>query len=481
MLSLLKNRSAKLTRDLIETITTWFWRFSCIGCGTFEISDHAKRIRLLNQFSLLVILSDIATIGHYLRFGMHAQTYAIGVLISGLVLTIYLNHLRYHQLARYMFLACANFGLAFFSLTMGTETGVHLLYFVTPLIVYLLTPQSDRLTRVLWILIPVTGMFFVMTQRESLQGYLPMVQFPTDELRFQTMQATSWTYIYILAVAWNFDRITTARTKKLSLALERQSVAYGLVVHDAASYLANITNSLYLLRRGGMNASDQRTVSEVLDDQVVRLGELMNTLRQHLKVSPADVTDAAQESNLGAAFDEALDLLKIRGSKSDHGIYVISNTASATGVALAHGDLVQIIDNFMVNASTAIKRAGGEKPIIVIESERIQTQDTECIRIRITDNGPGLSNDNFETLFFSQDKNARNGQRQSMGLRLITKYIKLIGGKLSCISPADSHFARVSVDRKDWGIMPGTTITIDLPMNFAWIDSEKASNHRQAA
>ena len=481
MISRLKARLSKLTRNFIETIAAWFWRFSCIGCGTFEISDHAKRIRLLNQISLLVIFSNIATIGHYLRFGMHAQSYAIGVLVLGLVLTIYLNYLRYHQLARYIFLACANFGLAFFSLTMGTETGVHLLYFATPIVVYLLTPQSDRLTRFLWILIPITAMFFVLTQRESLHSYLPMVQFPSEELKFQMIQAISWTYIYILTLAWNFDRITTIRTQKLSLALERQSAAYGLVVHDAASYLANIKNSLYILRREGLNAGDQRTVSEVLDNQVARLGELMNTLRQHLKVSPADATDVAQESNLGVAFDEALELLKLRGSKSDQGIYIISEMASATSVALAHGDLVQIIDNFMINASTAINQAGGEQPIIVIESEKIETQDIECIRIRITDNGPGLSNENFEMLFSSPGRNERNGQRQSMGLRLITKYIKLAGGKLSCISPADSHLARVSVDRTAWGIMPGTTITIDLPINFAWLDSGKVPSQKQAA
>lgn len=469
-------------RLVMTKISIWFWRFSSIGCGPFDVTDNAKSIRLLNQLSLLVLLSDLATIGHYVRFGMHAQIWAVVGLICCLILTIYLNHLRHYQMARYLFLGCANFGLAFFSLTMGLETGVHLLYFVTPLVVYLLSPQSDRMTRILWIIIPVTAMFVVLTQRDWLQSYLPVAHFPAEELKFQMLQATSWAYIFILAVAWNFDRVTTARARKLAFSLEKQSVAYGLVVHDAASYLSNISTSLYLLRRGDLQASEEQKVAEVLDDQVARLGKLMNTLRQHLKTPQSDETNSEQAANLGSAFAEAMDLLALRGSRSERGVYLISSDAAATFVTLAHSDLVQIIDNFAVNASTAIERAGGVSPVLVVEAEKIETDAHAYIRIKITDNGPGLSNHNFEKLFLEPEDNANARQKRSMGLRLIAHYIKLAGGKLSCVSPAaGSEFMRVSVDPKVWGNMPGTTITIDLPLDVAWIGRSKATDLRQAA
>jgi signal transduction histidine kinase len=450
---------SKIAKNALDKVRRVAFLFSRIGTSPSDSSHTLKSVSLLNWFCLIVILSDAATVGHYIRLGMHAQTVAIGVIVGACLFTIYLNYLRFFQLARYVFLLFANFGFAFFSLTMGMETGVHLLYFVTPLLVFLISPREDKVTRIVWIAAPVLSMVLVVHGRDLVTPYLPTVTFPKEEYAQQMSQAITWTYIFVLSVAHHFDKVTKTREIELSRAIERISVAYGLVVHDASSYISSIKLSLFSINHRKMTQEELREVSALLTDNVDRLSELISKLREHLR-RDQETEIGSSWSNLGEAFEDIVRLQKVRYMKVTDRIYKISSSAASTGVAFKKDDLVQLIDNLASNAVAAFPNSPGSNGIFYLDVAEVEVEGKKFTRIMVTDNGPGMSSEKL-------DKELSNGGkydvRESFGLKFISRLVAIAGGSISSQTPADPDVKKLPDLALCCGNLPGTTITIDLP------------------
>lgn len=458
---------SKILKTGVDKARRLAFLFSRIGVAPTDDSHTVKSTSLLNWFSFVIILSDAATVGHYIRLGMHAQTLAIGVIVSACLLTIFLNYLRFFQAARYLFLFFANFGFAFFSLTMGMETGVHLLYFVTPLLVFLISPRKDRVTRFVWVAAPVLGMIFVVHFHDLVTPYLPTVIFPKDEYFKQMSQAITWTYIFILSVAYYFDRVTKTREDELSRAIERISVAYGLVVHDAAANLSNIRLSMFAIKQRKMTQEEFDAVSSLLAEHVERLADLLSKLRNHLRKDIETVVGASW-SNLGEAFEDVVRLQRVRENHTNEGIFKISPAAASTGLAFKKDDLVQMIDNFAANATAAVSTAAASTSIFFVDVADVEVDGREFIRILVTDNGPGMTSENFEKVLSGE---SRGDGRESFGLKFISRLVKIAGGQISSQSPVTPAIKKSADLAGYWGDLPGTTIIVDLPRKSTVVEN----------
>ena len=107
------------------------------------------------------------------------------------------------------------------------------------------------------------------------------------------------------------------------------------------------------------------------------------------------------------------------------------------------GDFVrlqQMFMNVLLNASEATQRGG---TITVATS-----QEPECIRIDVTDNGCGISPENLPRVFDPFFTNKRPGTSTGLGLSVVYSIVKEHGGTVSMKSEVGK----------------GTTVTIELPL-----------------
>lgn len=107
--------------------------------------------------------------------------------------------------------------------------------------------------------------------------------------------------------------------------------------------------------------------------------------------------------------------------------------------------LRQCFANLLRNGCEAIAQ-GGRPGRIVVDGQLEQTESSPILRLRFTDNGPGIPSENLDKVFipFFTTKNEGTG----LGLALVHKIVVNHNGKIQVASPAGG----------------GTTFTVTLPL-----------------
>lgn len=106
-----------------------YWnKLSNIGIEDKINRLNHKRIRLSNQLLFLCIVLTFVFIGIYGYFGLNRINKVEVTSVILYATLIYITHLKYFRLARFLFVLILNFQMYFLSLSFGLQTQVQLLY-----------------------------------------------------------------------------------------------------------------------------------------------------------------------------------------------------------------------------------------------------------------------------------------------------------------------------------------------------------------
>lgn len=202
------------------------------------------------------------------------------------------------------------------------------------------------------------------------------------------------------------------------------------VSHELRSPLTTLQSAVEIMqrRRDQLDTKAARAL-DLLSDEVVRFSRLVENL---LEISRYDAGVARLEL-------EPVDVVVLsKGLLADAGqpVTVASNTDSTTILA-DRRRLQQSLRNLIANA---VVHAGGVTSLVV-------TIDDEWIRIAVEDRGPGIADDDRETIFERFARGKAAGRRSSgggvgLGLSLVAEHIRLQGGKVEVedAEPVGSRF-----------------------------------------
>ena len=463
-------RASAAVGFLVRRVSGFAIRLSRIGVSYHDTSRDARSVVLLNWFCLLVLASDVATMPQYVRMNMTTHTVFLSATMLCYVTAMWLNHRKFYKAARHLFSFVANLSVGFFSFTFGLETGVQMLYFVTPILVFLIYPRQARVARAVWIIVPVVAMALTTIWRAPIEPYFKRVPFTPEELRIQWISAYTWTFIFLLSLARHFDTMAKIREKELAEALDRQWVAYGMVVHDVSAYLANASYAGFLLEKDDLDTQQRYEVAKVLSGDLNRLHQLITILRNQLSHQPSLPVGPDRVFNLGEAFDEAVSLFKIRRTMSASCLFVASDAASQLMLNMKRDEMIQIIDNLINNASRAASQTKCEGLVFLMEVNPVEPGSDGPVTLAFSDNGPGVSPDLLSKILSGETdagtKQSSAKPRKSVGLRLISNFLSILGGRLHYKTPAEGPLVSRQKAEGTWGHLPGTTFLLDLPSSM---------------
>lgn len=192
------------------------------------------------------------------------------------------------------------------------------------------------------------------------------------------------------------------------------------VAHEIRNPLTSMKMWLYSLRRAvGQNPDLQEKIS-IVSDETVRLE---NIVRQFLEFSRPPQMKLSRHP-IGELLDKTLELLKYR--IEEHNIRVIRQPEPVVPDVLADAEqLKQVLMNLIHNAVEAMED-GGEIRISVEPETR---NGEPVLAVRIADNGPGMSSDQYDRAFepFFTTKSEGTG----LGLCIAASIMARHGGGLT--------------------------------------------------
>ena len=196
------------------------------------------------------------------------------------------------------------------------------------------------------------------------------------------------------------------------------------VVHEVNNPLSIIKNYLSVL--DDKLARREPVVGEmsILNEEIDRVGQLINGLADLKPTAAARATDAAK------IVDEVLRLFRATGFIPAGVQVAVSMDASSTEVQADPDTLKQILVNLVKNAVEAL---GGSGRIEISNRGHVNRERRLYLDLIISDNGPGMSQEVLANLF-SPVRSTKDGAHHGLGLSIVHGLVKKLDGHISCRS-----------------------------------------------
>ncbi len=212
------------------------------------------------------------------------------------------------------------------------------------------------------------------------------------------------------------------------------------VAHEVNNPLDGIQNCLDIIKKNPGKTEKNDEMLELISEGIRRIGFIVRRLlvfsRHHkLRMEPLDLSATVDDS-----------LLLVKHKIEDQGIELETNLRSDLPLTLGDPyNLSHVFTNILINASDALDGVRGGR--IGIETDTVSLETTHVVRVKISDNGCGISDDDLERIFspFFTTKDTEKGT--GLGLSISKKIIEDHGGKITVNSQ----------------INQGTTVSVVLP------------------
>ncbi|WEF33480.1 hybrid sensor histidine kinase/response regulator [Pseudoduganella chitinolytica] len=241
-----------------------------------------------------------------------------------------------------------------------------------------------------------------------------------------------------------WDAIERANAQSaLRIANSRKDEFLAMLAHELRNPLAPIDGAAQLLELGHIDGTRMRELGRIISRQVGHMTALLNDLLDVSRVTRGmielDLGAVDMRGVVEAASEQVRPLVEQRR-------HVLAYTAPAVPTVV-RGDfvrLVQILANVINNAAKYTPDSGHIGVVL--------TEQSESIRVAVTDNGYGIAPDLLPDVFDSFIQGRRTLGRTQGGLGLGLALVK---------SLVELHDGRVAASSR--GERQGTTITIELP------------------
>ncbi|MBK9979291.1 MAG: response regulator [Gemmatimonadetes bacterium] len=220
--------------------------------------------------------------------------------------------------------------------------------------------------------------------------------------------------------------------------LEALGTLAGGIAHDVNNLLTPILANVELLA----DSSDDES-RELLDDIRASAERGRDLVKRLLMLRKGEVA-IHETGDLGAVVREVARLVRAR---ADARVRIELRLTALPLVHASSAELHQIVMNLAINSVQAMSSGG----VVVIEAERVMRDGLPFVRLRVRDNGDGMSPDTLARVFepFFTTKAAQEGT--GLGLPTVRNLILALGGSIDIDSAC--------------GI--GTVVTVMIPASRA--------------
>jgi nitrogen-specific signal transduction histidine kinase len=198
------------------------------------------------------------------------------------------------------------------------------------------------------------------------------------------------------------------------------------LVHEVSNPLSIISNYLYVLGRKIHQEESGQEEIRTISEEIERIGRIL----LHAK-RPDSGSDNKEETDINELISE-LDRVLISSLYAAKRIESALHLDDSLPPLKCHTDkLKQILINLLKNAAEASEQNG---TITISTRDNIYQEQQSFIEITIQDDGPGIPPAVLQKLF-SPVISTKDGH-SGLGLVVVNKLIKELGGSISCFSNA---------------------------------------------
>jgi len=227
------------------------------------------------------------------------------------------------------------------------------------------------------------------------------------------------------------ERLNTMKTKLFSV-----------ISHDLRTPLGNLASILNLYQSGDLNAADVATVASKLGQQVTASGYVLENLLEWAKSELRDVKNDRVNVNLHEKVNKVIHQFESDLKAKN---ITVSNEVPHEIIVWADRTQMQIIVRNLLTNAIKFTRENGTIAITA-------SQDSNCVQLRISDNGVGMTEEQVNRLFKHDQLGTTLGTHKEkgsgIGLLITKELITNNGGSIAVESAKDR----------------GTTFTITLPV-----------------
>jgi len=227
------------------------------------------------------------------------------------------------------------------------------------------------------------------------------------------------------------EGIVTERTRELAKAHEALGQAERLaaigrlsagVAHEINNPSAAVVSNLSYLKTSLANGELPVDAQDALEDSLTSMGKIARIVRQLLDTGRVAAADTSMRSTFDVAM-AASNAVQTARAALDRPLDVTLDTAAMLGV----GDQLmveQVLVNLIVNGAQAVPES--RPPRVKIRAEKL----TSGVRITVSDNGAGMSEDIVRRAFEPFFSTKPFGKGTGLGLSVSLGLAKAIGGDL---------------------------------------------------
>ncbi|MDC0679142.1 sensor histidine kinase [Sorangium atrum] len=214
-------------------------------------------------------------------------------------------------------------------------------------------------------------------------------------------------------------------------------LAAGLA-HEIGNPLAAILGLQDLLLAGGLTPAEERDFVERMKRETERIHKILRDLLDFARPAARGAAEAGDDGEAGRhpsgsvaeAIDDVVSL--VAPQRAFRAIELERDVApDVPAVPLAHGQLVQVLLNLLLNAADAVPRVGGRVAV------RASRGACGGARIEVEDNGPGIAEEVRETLFEPFITTKEVGEGTGLGLAVCRGLVEAAGGSIGVERGAD--------------------------------------------
>ncbi len=188
------------------------------------------------------------------------------------------------------------------------------------------------------------------------------------------------------------------------------------VSHDLRSPLTAITAAAGGLSSTTLNPAQRDELIAVISDESVRLGRLVDNLLDLSRLQAGQVESRADWCSVEELVETAIDSV---GHPADGFEVVVAGE-----LPMVKGDAGQL-ERALANVLDNSRRFAGEQPVTVSVDAGAQR-----VMIRVTDRGPGIRQDELETVFEPFHRGSDSGAGSGLGLAIARGFIEANGGTI---------------------------------------------------
>ncbi len=225
---------------------------------------------------------------------------------------------------------------------------------------------------------------------------------------------------YGISVLWNYQLQQRAEEEEFA-SRQHQLRSTGRLAAEIAHRLKNplaiINNAVFSLRRALPDAEEKVNQKiEMIKEEVDRSDQILTELMGYAKLADAKV----ERLNIRPAIEHAKN--SVFPSGYEHDIRITTDIPEMLPPLLMQRlHLSEILVNLLTNAREALSGKGELKI-------QVEVNQGENIRVRLTDNGPGMSANKAEKIFDAFYSTSEKGT--GLGLAIVRHNAEIYGGKV---------------------------------------------------